>query len=558
MKKNLCLLVVVLLAVMLVLGACGGGNTQQPDTPPATTPQSGSGTPAQPAAVEQSITFALHSIADSIDPGYTAETYASPILTNIFESLVTYDSDNNLIPGQAESWDISDDGLVYTFHLRSGLKWSDGSTLNAHDFVYAWLRVITPSFGSLFADQMLPYIVGAQDFYDGKVDADAVGVKALDDNTLEVTLVLPTPYFLDLCSTYTFSPVQQATVEKNGDKWTLSADSLVCNGPFRVTEVNFNESYVFEKNPNYWDAANVKLEHLTFVYISETSTALTAFEAGEIDGFWEVPSSDLARLRAESDELIVVNAFGTTFHLMNNSVKPFDNPLVRKAFNLAIDRQSLIEDVLGTNDSPAYALVSPGYVVDGVDVTAGRSSYGLAPKAQPEAAQQALAEAGYPNGEGFPTVTYYYSTNDTYKKTVEALAAMLETNLNINIELKTADWAVFYEDIQAGNYQIGQYGWGGDYLHPMTFLPLIVTTGVNNYSRYSNLEYDALVAKIQSGTDEAQSAKWIREAEDISMSEYPVLPLFHRSYSYMMSSDTAGYFRTPLNNLYFRDAYVTE
>jgi len=550
------LLLAPLLVVALALSACGG-NAQEPAVAPTSPATPGDTAPTVPQAVEQSITFALHSIADSIDPGYTAETYASPILTNIFESLVTYDSNNNLIPGQAASWEISDDGLVYTFHLRPNLRWSDGSTLNAYDFVYAWLRVITPSFGSLFADQMLPYVLNAQEFYTGNASADAVGVKALDDNTLEVTLVAPTPFFLDLCSTYTFSPVQQATVEANGDKWTLSADSLVCNGPFRVTEVNFNESYVFEKNPYYWNADNMKLEHLKFVYISETSTALTAFTAGEIDGFWEVPSSDLARLRAESDELIVVNAFGTTFHLLNNTAEPFDNLLVRKAFNLAIDRQALIEDVLGTNDSPAYALVAPGYVVNGVDVTAGRSSYELAPKAQPEAAQQALAQAGYPNGEGFPTITYYYSTNDTYKKTVEALTAMLESNLNINIELKTADWAVFYEDVQAGNYQIAQYGWGGDYLHPMTFLPLIVTTGVNNYSHYSNLDYDALVAQIQSDTNEEQAAKLIRQAEDISMSEYPVLPLFHRSYSYMMRNGTEGYFRTPLNNLYFRDAYVT-
>lgn len=556
MKKCLCLLVVPLLVAALILSACGGGGSSQPTSPP-TSGSTPATTPDTKQSVEQSITFALHSIPDSIDPGYTAETYASPILTNIFESLVTYDSDNNLVPGHAASWEISDDGLVYTFHLRPNLTWSDGSVLNAHDFVYAWLRVITPSFGSLFADQMLPYVLNAQEYYAGTVGAEAVGIKALDDNTLKVTLISPTPFFLDLCSTYTFSPVQKATVEANGDKWTLSASNLVCNGPFRVTEVNFNESYVFEKNPNYWNAANVKLEHLKFVYISETSTALTAFQAGEIDGFWEVPSSDLARLRAESDELHVVNAFGTTFHLFNNAVQPFDNLLVRKAFNLAIDRQALIEDVLGTNDSPAYALVSPGYVANGVDVTANRPTYGLAPKAQPEAAQQALAQAGYPNGEGFPTITYYYSTNDTYKKTVEALAAMLESNLNINIELKTADWAVFYEDVQAGNYQIAQYGWGGDYLHPMTFLPLIVTTGVNNYSRYSNLEYDALVAQIQSCTDEAEAAKLIRQAEDISMGEYPLLPLFHRSYSYMMRNGAEGYFRTPLNNLYFRDAYVT-
>ncbi|MDR3165919.1 MAG: peptide ABC transporter substrate-binding protein [Synergistaceae bacterium] len=510
------------------------------------------------SAAGQHITFALHSIPDSVDPGITPETYSAVILYNLFEGLLTYDAQNNIIPGQAEKWELSDDGLVYTFHLRDGLKWSDGTPLTAEDFRYSWLRVITPATGSLYTDQLLPYVVGAQEFFDGKIGEEGVGIKAVDKNTLTVTLKSPTPFFLGLLSTNTFFPVQKATVEANKDKWTLSAETYVSNGPFKTAKIKFNESYEFVRNEHYWNAKNVKLDRLTFIYILDTSTALTAFRAREIDGFWEAPASDLPTLRAESDELITVKAFGTTFHLMNNSVPPFDNVLVRKAFNLAIDRRALIEDVLGTNDSPAYSLVAPGYVVNGVDVTEWRSSYGMSPEARPEAAKAALAEAGYPDGEGFPEIVYYYSTNDTYKKTVEALSAMLKANLNIGITLKTVDWAVFYADIQAGKYQIGQYGWGGDYLHPMTFLPLMITNGVNNFSNYSNPEYDALVAEIQRATDQKRAAELVRKAEDTMMKDYPILPLFHRSYSYMMRKGTAGYFRTPLNNLYFRDAYVTD
>ncbi|MDR1019808.1 MAG: peptide ABC transporter substrate-binding protein [Synergistaceae bacterium] len=537
MKKRNCLVTAVLLALAMVMAAVSGGAA---------------------FAADQHITFALHSIPDSIDPGITSETYSSAILYNLFEGLLTYDAQNNLIPGQAEKWELSDDGLVYTFHLRDGLKWSDGTPITAEDFRYSWLRVITPKTGSLYADQLLPYVVGAQEFFDGKIGEDRVGIKAVDKKTLTVTLKSPTPFFLGLLSTYTFFPVQKATVEANNDKWTLSDKTYISNGPFKVTKINFNESYEFVRNEHYWDAKNVKLDRLTFIYILDTSTALTAFRAREIDGFWEAPASDLPVLRAESDELVTVKAFGTTFHLMNNSAPPFDNPLVRKAFNLAIDRRALIEDVLGTNDSPAYSLVAPGYVVGGVDVTEGRSSYGMAPGALAKEAKAALAEAGYPDGKGFPDIVYYYSTNDTYKKTVEALSAMLEKNLGIKITLKTADWAVFYADVQAGKYQIGQYGWGGDYLHPMTFLPLTVTNGVNNYSNYSNPEYDALVVEIQRTTDQKRAAELIRKAEDTMMKDYPILPLFHRSYSYMMRKGTAGYFRSPLNNLYFRDAYVTD
>lgn len=551
MKKNrlLSLVLLLLLAVVLLFSACQGGTEPTPDSDAGQ---------EQTGEVEQTITFALHSLAKSIDPGITSETYASAILYNVFEGLVTYDAENNIIPGNAEDWTISDDGLIYTFHLREGLKWSDGTDLNAHDYVWSWLRVLTPETGSLYADQLMPYVVNAEEFYEGTASAEDVGIKALDDLTLEVTLKNPTPFFLGLLATYTFDPVQQATVEANGDQWTLSADTYIGNGPFYVKEIKFNESYIMAKNPYYWDAENVKLDNLIFVYITESTTALNAFEAGEIDGFWEVPSDSLPKLKAESDELVTVNAFGTTFHIMNNAVAPFDNVLVRKAFNLAIDRQALIYDVLGTDDTPAFSLVSPGYVVNGVDVTEGRSSYGMSATADPEAAQAALAEAGYPNGEGFPVVTYYYATNDTYKKTVEALVEMLENNLNIEIEMKTADWAVMYSDIQAGNYQIAQYGWGGDYLHPMTFLPLFLGGGVNNYSNYTDPVYDDLVTKTQMETDPEAAAVLIRQAEDQLMSTYPMLPLFHRSYSYMMSKDVAGYFRTPLNNLYFRDAYAIQ
>lgn len=553
MKKLPILLLIFTMVFALVLAGCGPAETEAPPVEPTEPTE-----PTDADTAGQSITFALHNIPDSVDPGITSETYASPILYNAFEGLITYDAENNIIPGNAERWEISEDGLVYTFHLREGLKWSDGSELNANDYVYSWLRVITPETASLYADQLLPYVVNAQEFYDGTVGAEEVGIQAPDPQTLVVTLKNPTPFFLGLLSTYTFCPVQQATVEANGNQWTLSADTYVCNGPFKVTQINFNESYVYEKNEHYWNAENVKLEQLTFVFIPDQSTALTAFETGEIDGFWEVPSDDLPRLRAESDELVTVAAFGTTYHLLNNLVEPFDNMLVRKAFNLAIDRQSLIEDVLGAEDPPAYALVSPGYMANGVDVTEGRSTYEMGPHTNAEAAQAALAEAGYPNGEGFPVITYYYSTDEVYKKTVEALAHMLETTLNIEIELKTADWAVFYADVQAGNYQIAQMGWGGDYLHPMTFLPLFVSDGVNNYSGYANPAYDDLVQQIQVCTDSTQEADLIRAAEDTMMADYPFLPLFHRSYSYMMSSDTAGYFRTPLNNLYFRDAYVIE
>jgi oligopeptide transport system substrate-binding protein len=238
--------------------------------------------PAQGA--EQAITFAMHNLAGTVDPGITAETYAAPIINNMFEGLVAYDADNNIIPGNAESWEVSDDGLVFTFHLRAGLKWSDGSPLTAEDFRYSYVRVAKPETASLHSELVLPYVAGAQEFFEGKVGEEGVGIKTIDDLTLEITLKAPAPFFMALLASHTFYPVQRATVEANGDKWTLSPETFVSNGPFKVTAVNFRESYEFVKNENYWNAENVKLQRLTFVYITDpTSTVRGPGGTGWVD-----------------------------------------------------------------------------------------------------------------------------------------------------------------------------------------------------------------------------------------------------------------------------------
>ena len=517
----------------------------------ADTPETGAST------VRQSITFALNNEPGDIDPGTTSEAYAYPILNNAFEGLVTYDPHNNIIPGQAESWEISRDGRTYTFHLRPNLKWSDGSPLNAHDFVYSWLRVITPKTKSLYSNQLLPYVVNAKEFFEGRVRADKVGIKATDDKTLTVKLISPAPHFLGLLASYTFYPVQRSAVENNGPKWTASADTYIGNGPFKVISIKQGESYEMARNEHYWNASNVKLEQLKFAFFPNSAAALEAFLADKADGLYEVPASEFSSLSSEDkEELITVTSFGTTFHIFNLNRTPFNNPLVRKAFNLAIDRTVIIRKVLGISDRLAYSLVSPGYLVEGNDLTDGRSTYEMGPEAYPAEARKLLAKAGYPNGEGFPEVVYYYSQSETYQKTVEAIASMLKTNLNIDIKLKSAPWAEFYKDIRQGDFQLAQFGWGGEYLHPLAFLNLMVTNSAGNHTGYSNPEYDKLVARIAQTQNHKEAARLMRRAEDIMMRDYPIMPLFFRSYSYMMHSDIDGYFRTPLNNLYFRDAFV--
>lgn len=508
----------------------------------------------------QEITYALANEPDGIDPGVTNNSFASPILNNAFEGLVTYSTeDGAMIPGEAESWTISDDGLVYTFTLRDGLKWSDGSDHTAKDYVYAIQRILNPDTAAKYVDFVTGYIVGAAEYYaDNSIGFDSVGVKALDDKTLEMTLIAPAPYWLDILTMWTFCPVQEATVAANGERWTATAEAYVSNGPFKMAEINMGESFVLVKNPYYYDADQVKLDKITFRFIADLGTSLMAYENGNIDGMASIPTTDMARLKAEDAGVVMTPSYGTVWYDFNCAKAPFDNVLVRKAFCLAIDRTAIIEDVVQTEADPAYSFMSPGYVVGGEDLMDTASDNGLSEEADVEAAQAALAEAGYPNGEGFPEITLSYYSSETVGKIVEALARQLQDNLNISIKISNADWAVYYDDILAGNYDIGAMGWSGDYLHPMTFLALFRTGDVNNQVKYSNADYDALVDQAANMTDAAEAFQVMREAEAIAAAEYPVLPLYYKANTMLMHNNVQGYFVTPSNDLLLKTAYVAE
>lgn len=556
-KKALSALLAGALAVSL-LSACSSNEPQNISDVSASTDDTSTAATAEAApAGAQEMTFVLNNIPDGLDPGVTNNSFAQYVLINCFEGLVTYDESGSLVGGCAESWDVSDDGLVYTFHLRDGLKWSDGTPLTASDFVYSIQRVLTPATAAQYVSMVTGYIKNAQEFYDGTATADDLGVKAIDDQTLEITLIQPTSYFIDVLSMWVYDPVQQATIEANGDAWTNSPETYVCNGPFKVTGMSLNENVILEKNENYWDADNVTLDKLTFRYILDNSTALTAYESGEVDGIISIPSSDYARLKAEKAGVQVYPSYGTVYYNINCSVAPYDNPLVRKALCLAVDRQSLIDNVAQVDATPAYSFLAPGYSVDGKDITEGRSDYGLSATADVEAAQAALAEAGYPNGEGFPTLKLSYYQDDTVKKIVEAMAEMLKNNLNINVEVSSNDWAIFYEDVQQGNYEVAAMGWSADYLNPMSFLPLFKTGDSSNNSFYSNAEYDALVEQVMQESDAAKAAELTMQAADLASNDYCCLPLYYKSNSFLMHDNISGYYMTASSNLYFKHVVVS-
>ena len=559
-KKSLALISAVLVLTML-LSACGGTSNSPSPSPSATAPEA-----TEPAGTEtpdagaQEIIFALQNQPDNIDPSITNNSFAWAALINCFEGLVTYDTtDGSLTAGNAKDWTISDDGLVYTFNLREGLKWSDGTPLTAEDYVYTFQRVLTPETTANYFGLLADYVLNAQEFYDGEATAEELGVKALDENTLELTLKAPTPFYIDILTMWTFAPVQKATVEENGDSWTLNADSYVSNGPFMMSDMKLGESFTIVKNPNYWDAENVKLDQITFRYIADPATALSAFETGEIDGSFTVPPADSARLRMGGTGVISVQSYATVFYSINNQKAPYDNPLVRKAFNLAIDRNALINDVVQLSGAPAYSAVAPGYTVDGDEFASTRSTFGLSPTADVEAAREALSEAGYPDGEGFPTLTLSYYTNENAKKIAEAMAEMLKENLNIEVELFNEDWAIYKEErLLKGDFDIAHTGWGADYLHPMTFLALLKADDMNNYAKYSNAEYDDLIAQAKVETDPVAALELMRQADNLASGEYPLIPLYYRQNEMLLNDNVQGFYYSPSNHLFFRNAFIAE
>ena len=494
------------LAVSL-LSACGASNEPQniSDVSSAASSEATSTTASSESTGDaaQELTFVLSNIPDGLDPSVTNNSFAQYVLINCFEGLVTYDSTGTLVPGNAESWDISDDGLTYTFHLRDGLKWSDGSDLTAEDYVYTIQRVLTPATAAQYVSMATDYIKNAQEYYDGTATADDLGVKALDDKTLEITLVQPTSYFIDILSMWTFS-----------------------------------------------------LQKVTFRYVLDQATALTAYESGEVDGVASIPSSDFARLKAENAGVQTSPSYGTVYYDFNCSAEPVNNVLVRKAICLAIDRQSIIDNVVQVDAQPAYSFLAPGYSVDGKDITEGRENFGLSATADVEGAQAALAEAGYPNGEGFPTLTLSYYDNDTVKKVVEAMAEMLKNNLNINVEVSSNEWSIFYDDVQKGNYQVAAMGWSADYVNPMSFLPLCKTGDSSNNLFYSNADYDALVEQVKAENDPAKAAELTLQADAIVSNDYAVLPLYYKSNNYLMHDNISGFYMTASGNLFFKDVKV--
>ncbi len=533
-RKVLVLLVAAMMIVTSVaLSACGGGDDGGGD-------------------VEQVLSVQIGPNPETMDPALNSAVDGGNMLLHNFECLLTVDQEGTLQPGQAESWETSEDGLTWTFTLRDGLKWSDGSDLTAADFEYSWKRVCDPKTAAPYAETVLGMVEGYEKAIEG--DLDALQVKAKDDKTLEVKLSAPCTFFGSLAGFATLSPVQKATIEENGDAWATGADTYVSNGPFYITEWEQGSHILMSKNPNYWNADAIKLDAIRFNLIEDPNAAYSAYQSGEVKMIKDVPTEEIPSL-AENEEFNVDPIIGTYYLNLNIKKEIFQDKKVREALSLAIDREYVANTIMQGTYTPAYNFMGPGWKdMDGsefMDNSNGGKPY-LSDdfEANLAKAKELLAEAGYPNGEGFPTITY--STNDAvYHIPVAEYLQKAWGELGIKVKVDTVEWSSFTPMRRDGEYEAARNGWVGDYDDPSNMLDLLYSSNGNNDGKFNNEEYDKQMDISRKTIDPKERSAALHAAEDVLFQETGCIPVAYYNDFWLQSPDIEGMWHSATGYWYF-------
>lgn len=481
-----------------------------------------------------------------LDPQLAVNITEMDVASALFEGLVTEDPvDLHPVPAVAEQWDISPDGLTYTFYLRADAKWSDGSAVTAADFVAAWQRMLTPSFAAENAG-LLYVIQGAEAFHKGAThDFSQVGVAASAPRTLRVTLEHPTPYFLSLLAHSAFMPVPLATVAKfgpateRGNRWTRPGN-LVGNGAFTLKTWRPNDIIEVEKSPTYWDAAHVRLNEIRFHPYDSVDAEDRAFRAGQLHVTYVLPFGKADTYRRESPQLLRSDAYLDTYFLRFNTRRaPLDDVRVRRALALAIDRTALVERVLRAGQRPATAITPPG--LPGYTPPAGIGTDGAA-------ARKLLADSGFPDGRGFPPVELLFNTSENLRIVAEAVQEMWRRELGLRIDLVNQEYKVVLSQRRAGQYQILLSDWVGDYLDATTFLDPWRSDSANNHTGWGSADYDSLLFNAARTSDTAGRAALLQQAETLMLEAAPIVPLYYNAHTFLLQPSVKGWHSTLLDH----------
>lgn len=584
MKRLVCFMVAA--AMLLSLAACAP--TTQPNDP-ANTNTPGTNEPAQPgdttatpADSEASGDYLVWNIgveSKSFDPQINTSSAGGNIIFNIYDGLVR-DTVDGIEMATAESYEVSAnaegvENTVYTFKLRKDAKWSDGQSVTAKDFEYAWKRACSPELASTYAFLVNDYIKGAREYFSGTGSRDDVCVNALDDYTLQVELIQPTAYFLNLVSFFTYMPCRE-DVASTGEGWDKDPAKCISNGPFYLAEYKIGSHVLLKKNEYYWNKDNVKLAGVKGLFITDATTSLQGYEAGEIQITGMLPGEEIPRLLAEDPNFTSEPSLGLVYIAYNMDANLVNDINVRKALSLAIDRKLICDQVLRNGAVPAAALVAPGFKLSTGESMRAMDEYGnvmteyeINPNgAEVEKAREYLAAAGYPNGEGFPELDLLYYEKGSNSQIAEALQQMWKENLGINVKLKVEEFATYANTINSGNFTITIYDWGADYNDPMSMLSLFSATGMNDsrwrYKEYAGVPDDTTLNPENKPYDDAivmasktmgtERDGYLKEAEDVLMNNMVICPLYYTISTQVVDhSRVSGPGRTPIGMWDFRN-----
>ena len=544
-------------AAALGLAACGGSKSGSTATSGTASSAAGSSTGSVNTA---GFTVQYGPNPETLDPSLNSAVDGANTIITIFEPLLIINENNEVIGGQAESWTTSEDGLTWTFTMRDGLKWSDGTDLTAKDFEYTFKRMVNPDTAAPYAETCLGMIDGFDAAQAG--DTDALNVKASDDGkTLTIVLSYPCSYFDKMAAFASMSPVQQATVEANGDAWCTSAETFVSNGPYMITEWTPSERIVLSKNPNYvggWDSSKIVSDSITLLLLEDSSASYAAYNSGEAVLIKDVPTDEIPSLTKAEDggDFYVDTILGTYYVSLNLQRDAFQDAKVRKALSLAIDRDYVANTIMQGTYSTADSIVGPGIVDEnGYFHDNGNAPYISADyEANLAEAKKLLEEAGYPNGEGYPTIEY--STNDSgYNVPLAEYLQQAWGDLGITLTISKMEWSAFTAARRAGEYDVARNGWVMDYNDPSNMLDLFCTDNGNNDGKYSNPDFDAAIDASRVA-DSAEHFAQLHKAEDILMEDAGCLPIAYYNDYWLQSPALKGTWHSPYGYWYLQYGYI--
>lgn len=551
MKRFLFFLLTVLTAAVLV--ACTTGDTagEEPEEEPEETE-----TETETEAEEETdgddgkVLYVNNGTEPtSFDPSIGFDSVSWTPLNNLMEGLTRLDEDSVAVAGTAEDWDISDDGLTYTFYIREDANWSNGDPVVAEDFVHAWKHMLNPDTGSPAA--FLAYFIeGGEAYNEGEGSPDDVNVTAVDDKTLEVVLEAPTGFFLDLLTNPAFFPINHKVAEETPD-WHAEADTFVSNGPFMLESWDHDSEMVFVRNEEYWDADAVNLDQIHWAMVNDDNTQYQMFESGDLD-LGSIPP-ELSDELIDGDNVFIGDQGGLEFFRFNVTEEPFQNKKIRQAFAYAINREDIAEYVVKNRVKPAYGFISPGYTTptgeDFRDINGDLVTFD--PDKAQELLEEGMAEEGY---DELPEVVLSYNTSDTHKAVAETMQDMLDDNLGVEVTLENQEWAVFAEAQQNLELQFSRSSFINDYNDPINFLESFITDSYMNRTGFSSDEYDELIEKGKTETDEEKRWEYMYEAEKLLADEMIAMPIRYYNTVSLEADGVTGIIRHPVGYTDFKYA----